>query len=196
VSDLKDILRGDDILDDTEATLKQWIVQVVEQEVMNARVAAAVQKIKKEKALNETKQKSSLATPICVTPSEGALLLQESLVQHRSSGPPDHLATATIIHELTSPTYTAPPSKDDLMGNVWWRKIHPQDWEEHFLPKGWQEWNVALPRLIRSSIGTYTYSYFSFASTLLLLFGQLVSIHSFHLHTSKTWAYDIGSLHW
>jgi hypothetical protein len=142
VSDVKEILKGDDILDDTEATLKQWIVRVVEQEVTNARVAAAV---KKRKTKNLNKTKPSLKSTICVTPSEGALLLQESLVQHRSPGPPDHLATATVIHELTSPTYTAPPSTENVMANVWWRKYIPEDWEQHLLPQGWQEWNVGLP---------------------------------------------------
>jgi Sad1 / UNC-like C-terminal len=72
---------------------------------------------------------------------------------------------ATIVHEMTSPTYnggasspitTSTNSIDDTssssssyttgttssrIGNVWWNKYIPEDWEKWILPKGWEQWN-------------------------------------------------------
>ena len=155
-SSMMEMIAGDVILDTAEAALKQWIVIVVEKDVMRARVAAAQQSSKPSNSTTTT------TSTKCLTPSDGAQLVQESILQLKSkaasasasaSGPLDRLKTATVVYELTSDTYTAPPTETDLLGHVTWRKHIPQDWEMRWLPKGWQQWNMAMPdTLLRSLV--------------------------------------------
>ena len=141
IDDMKESLKADDILEDTEEVLQNWIVTVVEQEVSDVRIAAATATAEKIKKKPSTTPSTSTTT--CLTPSDGAQLVQESIVEHRAT-PKNHLEYATVVHEFTTDTYQAPPSSSDLMGNIWWRRYIPADWERLFLPDGWQEWNVGL----------------------------------------------------
>ena len=159
------------MLDATEATLKQWILMLVEREVMHARVMAMAKKS------NATTTKTSKT---CLTPSNAAQLVQESVLKFdaaRRSGSSDpksvlsttaasstmtvnHLTTATVVHEWTSESYVAPPMEEHLLGHPTWRKHIPQDWETfHVLPEGWEHWNVVMPDafvrgLVRLTVGS------------------------------------------
>eukprot|EP00980_Cylindrotheca_fusiformis_P026537 scaffold16380_cov62-Cylindrotheca_fusiformis.AAC.1 len=53
----------------------------------------------------------------------------------------DHAQGGQIVHTLTSPTYSPEPDPEELLGNVWWRKYIPEDWEK-LLPEGWADWNT------------------------------------------------------
>jgi hypothetical protein len=151
-SAMKELIAGDAILDTAEASLKQWILTVVEKDVIRARVAAALQTMTRP---DDTKSGK------CLTPSDGAQLVQQSLLERVSpttvstskTDDVNHLATAIVVHEWTSETYTAPPTDEDLLGHAKWRKHIPQDWETRWLPHGWQQWNMAMPdALVRSLV--------------------------------------------
>lgn len=155
-SAMKEMIAGDVILDTAEASLKQWIVTVVEKDVMQARVAAATAPQNKTRTNNNDAKRHK-----CLTPSDGAQLVQQSLLEHiapttastSKTGPVNHLATAIVVHEWTSDTYTAPPTDQDLLGHASWRKYIPQDWETRWLPHGWHQWNMAMPDALVRSLG-------------------------------------------
>jgi hypothetical protein len=89
----------------------------------------------------------------CVKPSEAVHVVQASLVDYLQdgTGKVDHAEGASIVYELTSNTYIPPPDGKDLLGNVWWRRYIPSDWEK-LLPEGWKQWNARLPAYIYHSL--------------------------------------------
>jgi hypothetical protein len=130
------------ILAKSETTLSEWILNVINEEVANYHVEAAA-KVGK-----------------CVTPLEAAQLVQASLMTHAHDGMVDHAKGAQIVHELTSDTYIPPADPNQLLGNVWWRKYIPEDWER-VLPSGWQDWNVGFPSFLAHSLVSTGFSWCS-----------------------------------
>jgi hypothetical protein len=176
-SSMENLLQGLIVIEEAKLELRQWIQTVVEAKIQKARVAKAEAQLDRLKAKKLSKiQKMAKKEKLkCLTPSEGAQLVQQTLVEHRSSGPPNHLATATVIHEYTSDTYSPPPASDDLLGNVWWRKFIPEDWEKKLLPEGWEKWNVALPSAFSRFVvsDSFSISCLSIALSLYLIFPRV-----------------------
>ncbi len=92
----------------------------------------------------------------CVKPSEAVHAVQASLVEYLQDGTGklDHAEGASIVYELTSNTYTPPPDRNDLLGNIWWRRYIPSDWE-NMLPEGWKNWNVRLPAYVYHTLVSF-----------------------------------------
>jgi SUN domain-containing protein 1/2 len=63
----------------------------------------------------------------------------------------DHAQGASIIHWLTSETYSLSGIFSGTLGSVWWNKFIPQDWERLF-PYGWEKWEVGVPSYIYHSL--------------------------------------------
>lgn len=78
----------------------------------------------------------------CVSPLEAARTVQASLLNLEREFATEE---ATIVHELTSDTYTPPPQQ--TLGSVWWTQYLPQD-VERLLPKGWHDWSADLPSVL------------------------------------------------
>lgn len=121
------------ILAESETKLSEWIQNVISEEVANYHADAAARVGK------------------CVTPVEAAQLVQASLMTHAHDGMVDHAQGAQIVHELTSDTYIPPAHPNQLLGNVWWRKYIPEDWER-VLPSGWEDWSVGVPLFLAHSL--------------------------------------------
>lgn len=123
------------MLEESEKQLEAWILQVIQDEIANYHVKAA----------------EMCSSRKCVTPLEAAQLVQASLTTYANDGVNklDHAQGAQIVHELTSETYN-PPADDpkQLLGNVWWRKFIPDDWERVF-PSQWEEWKAGVPSFLR-----------------------------------------------
>jgi hypothetical protein len=142
--ELDTAIDADELLDDTEAALQNWMVQVVKDEVLERQVRIA-QAVATTKPPSTTRPKKT--SELCLTPSDGAVLLEEGFIApapQKENGV-NLLEKATVVHDLTSESYVPPPlPESDLLGNVWWRRYIPQDWER-LLPAGWETWNVATP---------------------------------------------------
>lgn len=125
------------IMDESEKQLEAWILNVIEDEIAAYHAEAA----------------EMCSSGKCVTPVEAAQLVQASLSTFANDGVNmvDHAKGATIVYELTSETYV-PPNNDpeQQLGNVWWRKYIPQDWER-VLPSKWEEWKIAVPSFLKHS---------------------------------------------
>lgn len=130
------------MMDQSEKQLEEWILQVIQDEI----------------ASYHAECKGMCSTGKCVTPVEAANLVQESLTTFASDdgvSMVDHARGAKIVHELTSDTYNPPASDpNQLLGNVWWRRYIPQDWER-VLPSQWEEWKSGLPSFIKHSFVSF-----------------------------------------
>jgi len=138
-----------EVLKDVGDVMQNWMVDRVEHYVMETRiekareVTAAATEYKASKK-NETKSH----TPDCVSPADGAYLIQKSF----SSKPQeDYLAGATIVHEFTSETHSA--FNKEPLGESAWRRYIPDD-VERILPDKWEEWNVAMPSSVYRFLNT------------------------------------------
>eukprot|EP00934_Nitzschia_sp_Nitz4_P005991 Nitzschia sp. Nitz4//scaffold61_size107673//92874//94279//NITZ4_004252-RA/size107673-processed-gene-0.169-mRNA-1//1//CDS//3329555761//5981//frame0 len=123
------------IVEESEAELKSWIFDIVAEEIMAFK--------------NDLTTKLSSRPPSsssCQSLTDAAQKIQVAFNDYSQDGVGiiDHAQGGTIVYSLTSPTYMPPPSNEELMGNVWWRKYIPEDWEG-LLPEGWEEWDVGLP---------------------------------------------------
>lgn len=149
MEELEEAVNGpvEKIFNDVDDALENWMVDLVGNYVVDFRKQKAldfVANAAREATLSQDAASSSSETSSsnsCITPAQGAFLIQEALLQ-QSSAPPDYLATAVVVHEFTSPTYEAPVTEP--LGQVSWRRYIPED-IERILPEGWEDWNVALP---------------------------------------------------
>ena len=130
---LEEQIHPDRMLAESETTLSEWIQNVISEEIANYHVEEAARVGK------------------CVSPLEAAQLVQASLMTHAHDGMVDHAKGAQIVHELTSDTYIPPTDPNQLLGNVWWRKYIPEDWER-LLPSGWENWRVVVPSFLAHSL--------------------------------------------
>lgn len=143
VDDMMDAMDADAMLDDSEAALHNWVVHLVHEEVTQA-YAAAIATAKAATSTAEVTTPSLLSPPsTCISPSDGAQLVQEALSNQQQQQASAKAPAASVVHELTSATYIPPLKESDKMGKVWWRRYIPDD-VERLLPAGWQDWNVGL----------------------------------------------------
>ena len=125
------------MMQESEAQLEGWVKDVIADEVAKYHAEAA----------------EMCSSGRCVSPVEAAQLVQASLTTFAYDGirMVDHAQGGSIVYELTSNTFD--PSVDDpnrKLGNVWWRKYIPQDWER-VLPSQWEEWKAGIPSVVMHS---------------------------------------------
>ena len=124
-----------EILKESNQQLEEWAV-----EQMLAQVSAATVRMN---------DRQGAAKPKCISAAEAAQMVQETLVSHSTDtiGIIDHAPGSKVIYELTSETYSPPPSDGETLGTVWWRHHIPEDWES-ILPTGWENWSMAIPSTV------------------------------------------------
>jgi hypothetical protein len=131
---LEEQIQPTQILAESEIVLSEWIQNVIREEVESFHAETAT-----------TTKKCA------VTPVDAAQLVQSALTTHMHDGTVDHAQEAQIVHEFTSETYIPPSKPNQRLGNVWWRKYIPQDWER-VLPSGWEDWRVGVPLFVAHSL--------------------------------------------
>jgi Sad1 / UNC-like C-terminal len=133
----------------SEPDIENWFIGIAQDEV------DLFQYDQSRKTLASATVKGTKPPSIeCMSPMKAALKVHGAIVNYENDvvGMVDHAKGATIVHELTSNSFVPPPQPDELMGNVWWRKYIPSDWERA-LPSGWEGWNVAVPSVIQHALG-------------------------------------------
>lgn len=132
------------ILEDMDDGLENWMVDLVGNYVMDFRkkkalqfVATAAKEATKSRDVSSTESSNS-----CLTPANGAFLIQETLSKQSSAAETDYFASAVVVHEFTSQSYS--PQVKEPLGQVPLRRYIPED-IERLLPEGWEDWNVAIP---------------------------------------------------
>jgi hypothetical protein len=138
MSDLKRRFNTKQFMGESETELKAWVLQIVEEEL-----AAYKEDVLAEKGGNKE----------CPSASDIVQDVQVALTEFSQDGIGliDHAQGGEIVHSMTSPTYTPHPDSSSMLGNVWWRKYIPEDWER-LLPTGWKNWNVAIPPYVYHSL--------------------------------------------
>jgi hypothetical protein len=142
MNDLKRRFETEKVMNASEAELKAWMLRIVEEELAAYKATA-------------------LASPLPQGDDDGDCPSATDIVQdvqvaltkfsHDGIGLVDHAQGGEIVHSMTSHTYVPPPEGPDLLGNVWWRKYIPEDWER-MLPPGWETWNTAIPSYVYHSL--------------------------------------------
>lgn len=123
-------------ISDADIEISQWILRFAQDELQHYKQDVLT-------AYKEGTQKESEACPAVidvVQEVQGAL----TKFSQDGIGIIDHAQGGEIVHSMTSPTYSPPPDESQFLGNVWWRTLIPEDWEQ-LLPRGWEWWNVGLP---------------------------------------------------
>lgn len=133
----------DKIMEDSERELQEWILGIVREEL------DAYQESLK------SGEQGSTSSGECATVSDIVHDAQSALTRFSQDGIGmiDHAQGASVVYEneMTSLSYMPPSETSELLGNVWWRKYIPEDWER-LLPAGWEEWDVAIPSYIYHSL--------------------------------------------
>jgi hypothetical protein len=127
VDSLRNSLEIDRRIQDAQEAMQNWMADTMQLHVM-------------ELQESQVKASKSRSESSCISPAEGALLVQEALQTHFGGKE----LPLTVVHHLTSPTYQIP----EKLGAVWWRRYIPDD-IERLLPFGWRDWNVGLPSSLR-----------------------------------------------
>ena len=125
------------ILEESENELRQWVIEIIQEEL-----AAYERTALSKGVVSETNSD-------CATPADVVQTVQSALMKFSQDGIgiADHAQGGSIVHDLTSQSFVPVPTQTDLVGNVWWSKYIPEDWERA-LPPGWQDWNSAIPSYI------------------------------------------------
>lgn len=132
------------LLDPSEHHVSNWVLDVVEEELEKYQ----------ESVLNPTLERVDSATSShCPAVSDVVQDVQIALTKFSQDviGLIDHAQGAEIVHTMTSRTYVPPPTENELLGGVWWRKFIPEDWER-LLPEGWEAWDVRIPSFFYHSL--------------------------------------------
>lgn len=132
----------DSIVDPSDVRMEHWVVDYIDR-VLNERTPPT------------QVQTTPSPTHSCVTPQKAVQEVHAALVRHTTDGigMEDHARGARIVHEMTTTTYTPPPQSHQRLGNVWWRRFIPQDWES-LLPSGWEEWDARVPLFFSHTFGS------------------------------------------
>jgi hypothetical protein len=129
--------------------ISQWILGFAQDELEHY----------KKDVLTAYKENTSKVSATCPAVTEVVQEVQGALTKFSQDGIGiiDHSQGGEIVHSMTSPTYSPPPDDSQLLGNVWWRNLIPEDWEQ-LLPRGWEFWNVGLPSYFHHSLVRLTAS--------------------------------------
>ena len=127
----------------SEDELQAWIIGIAKEELDAFQTSV------------KSGEQSATSSGECATVSDAVHDVQSALTRFSQDGTGmiDHAQWASVVYEkkLTSPSYMPPSETSELLGNVWWRKYIPEDWER-LLPAGWEEWDVAIPSYIYHSL--------------------------------------------
>jgi hypothetical protein len=134
ISDVKRRLEVSRIMEQSEKKIQAWMLEVMKDEV---------EKYKNELLVNKG------ASSECRSVMDVVQDIHMALTKFSQDGIGliDHAQGGEIVHTLTSATYSPQPDPSELLGNAWWRKYIPEDWEK-LLPAGWEEWNTEIPPYI------------------------------------------------
>ena len=132
---LREMLGPDTILEKSNVELEKWALLAIEEEMRNLPQLL--------------KQQSSAVPESCVSATEAAHLVLESLMSHGSDliGRLDHMKGGKVVHELTSEAFEPKPTEREKIGKNPWRRYIPEDWER-LLPDGWEEWSTTIPSVL------------------------------------------------
>lgn len=134
------------LLGESESQLSEWILKVAQEEV------DAFKKSTLE-SIPQVKRQSS-GCPDVAEIVQGVQVELTKFSQD-SIGLIDHAQGADVVYSMTSPTYEPLPSQEEKLGNIWWRRYIPEDWEQ-ILPDGWEDWSIKLPSFVYHSLVSFT----------------------------------------
>jgi Sad1 / UNC-like C-terminal len=127
-------------------TLSARIKGLIQEAIADSELQAMLATLShQEKALE---QSNTYVQGTCLSVKQTAVEVHDALMRYARDGIGQLDRAGYIVHQYTSPTYAA--TNDDAtrstLGNAWWRRYIPQDWEG-LLPVGWQSWTnlFALP---------------------------------------------------
>lgn len=126
------------LLAESDAEIEKWVQETMEDEIQNL-----LEPLNDTVKLDDGKH--------CVTPAETATHIHQALTKYALDGIGlfDHARAGSIVHAMTSPTFS--PPKTVTLEDVWWRRYIPDDWER-LLPRGWENWNAALPSYLTHTV--------------------------------------------
>jgi len=153
--ELQEKFNAKTLLAESEYQLSEWILRLVQIELEDYK-----QNILSPTTENSHDQGGAGASVVsssgggCAPITEVVQDVQAALTRFSQDGMGrfDHAQGGDIVHSLTSSTYIPPPTEQELLGNVWWRKYIPEDWEQWLLPAGWEYWNVGIPSFVYHSL--------------------------------------------
>ena len=136
----------------SEQELMAWMKEIVEEELEKYKAEMLEPVVAISGKLGGGGASTSSSAGACPGTPEIVQKVQQSLNDYANDGigKKDHAQGAKVVHSLTTNTYK--PDVEDALGEVWWRRYIPQDWEE-LLPEGWEDWSVpGLPSYLYHSV--------------------------------------------
>ena len=137
------------IMGKSEEEMETWIFTLIEEEV--GRYKKGIFDLASQ--VDTRDRRSDTETAEC--PSLITILqnVQQALNDHAEDGigMVDHAQGASVVHWLTSKTYSPFTDRSRTLGSVWWNKFIPQDWER-LLPSGWEQLEVGIPSFVYHSL--------------------------------------------
>lgn len=156
---LKRMFAAKEVLAESETVLSSWISELIQEQVDTAVADSKFAQLQTVVATTADRESTMPASSsLVVTTAEAATEIQAALHRHAQDGIGRIDYAGSIVHELTSPTYT---TTDDAhttttLGHTWWSRYIPQDWEEYLFPPGWESWKAPaaiVPDHVYHSIG-------------------------------------------
>ena len=137
------------ILGESEEQMKRWVLSVVESEV-NLYKKGILDKAPTAIDATDTSSDEENADN-CPSLNKIVQNVQQALNDHANDGigRTDHAQEASVVHWLTSKTYSPPIG---TLGSVWWNKFIPEDWERWLFPEGWENFEVGIPSYVYHSL--------------------------------------------
>jgi hypothetical protein len=145
--ELQEQLGAQRFLAASEFVISDWVRQILKAELKEYKTSML------ELANNSAVSSRSSTGEGCAAVTDVVQDIQVALTKFSQDviGLVDHAQGAEIVHTMTSPTYVPPPTENELLGNVWWSKFIPEDWER-LLPEGWEDWDIRIPSFFFHSL--------------------------------------------
>mmetsp|Transcript_57531 Transcript_57531/g.171575 ORF Transcript_57531/g.171575 Transcript_57531/m.171575 type:complete len:564 (-) Transcript_57531:418-2109(-) len=159
LDELAEALDRDAILSPTESDLEAWAAELAAAEFRSH--------AQSEKTKLDDRRKSREERSKCVDPATAGSLVHSDLRKHSADGVGridyaslENGGSIVYAEGMTSEPYDP---RDDLgkvrIGETWWRRYVPEDWEQVF-PYGWERWMVPaegwrgfIPSYVWTSLG-------------------------------------------
>ena len=143
-------LDTDAIVNESEIEMRKWVLTVMKEEldVFEKNI------LSKNPQVNISKEDSGNdKTNECPSINTIITKIQQALNNNAQDGigKVDHAQGGSVVHWLTSDTYSPPPTPSQTLGSVWWSQFIPQDWERLF-PAGWEKTQATIPSYIYHSL--------------------------------------------
>lgn len=137
------------ILDHSELEMKNWIVQVIQDELATLK-DEFMPPFDVDAVSGGTVGNNSGNCPSTIHVVQK---VQQALKDYANDGigRVDHAQGAQVVHWWTSTTFSPPALSSETLGSVWWRKFIPEDWEK-LLPDGWENWRLSIPSYLYHSL--------------------------------------------